>query len=111
MIDLVIAIHDRRSYLKLMSTKKKKSDVFLGSLAICSPRFKQQNSHLSKIEVNKVFGLVRDVAAKVAAHDTVPGWVVFLVELFLNEGSDVFFDVEFFQGGRGAVDRVLLHVL
>lgn len=39
-----------------------------------------------------------------------PCGVVFLVELFLNVGGDVFFDVEFLQGDVGAVNCVLLHL-
>jgi len=38
-----------------------------------------------------------------------PGWVIFLIELFFNESSDIFFDVEFFQGLVGAINGVLLH--
>ena len=36
-----------------------------------------------------MLGLVRHVGAEVAAHDAVPRGVVLLVELLLDEGSDV----------------------
>ncbi len=39
-----------------------------------------------------------------------PGGVVLLVELFLNEGRDVLLDVEFFQRLGSNVNSVLLHV-
>ena len=58
-----------------------------------------------------MFRLVGDVAAKVPSHNAVPGGVVLLVELFLDEGGDVLLDVELLQGLRGAVQHVLLHVL
>lgn len=40
-----------------------------------------------------------------------PGWVVFFVELFLDEGCDIFFDVELLEGLCGDINSVLLHVL
>lgn len=58
-----------------------------------------------------MFGLVCDVGSEVASDDAVPGGVVLLVELFLDEGGDILFDVVLFKGLGGAVDSVLLHVL
>ena len=74
-------------------------------------RLEEQHSHLSKIEIHEVFGLVRDVAAEVPPDDAVPGGVVLLVKLFLDEGSDVLLNVVLLQGLGGAVNGVLLHVL
>jgi hypothetical protein len=36
-----------------------------------------------------------------------PSWVVLLVELLLDEGSDILFDVVLFEGLGGAIDGVL----
>lgn len=44
---------------------------------------------MSEIEVDEVARLVGHVRAEVAAHDAMPCGVVFLVELFLDEGSNV----------------------
>jgi len=74
-------------------------------------RLEEEDGDLSKVEVDEVLGLVGDVGAKVAAHDAVPGGVVLLVKLFLDEGGDVLLDVVLLEGLRGAVDSVLLHVL
>ena len=39
-----------------------------------------------------------------------PGGVVLLVELLLDEGGDVLLDVELLEGLGGDVDSVLLHI-
>lgn len=56
---------------------------------------------LTQVEVDEVLRFVGDVGAKVAADDAVPGWVVLLVELLLDEGSDVLDR----QSGRGRQRR------
>jgi len=71
----------------------------------------EEDGDLAEVEVDEVLGLVGDVGAEVAAHDAVPGGVVLLVELLLDEGGDVLLDVVLLEGLRGAVDSVLLHVL
>ena len=53
----------------------------------------EEHRNLTKVEVNEVLGLVGDIGAEVAAHDAVPGGVVLLVELLLDEGGDVLLDV------------------
>ena len=73
-------------------------------------RLEKQNGYLSEIEVDEMLGLVRHVAAEVAADDAMPGRVVLLVELLLDVGSDVLLDVELLKGLGGAVHCVLLHV-
>ena len=77
----------------------------------CSAGLEEEDSDLTKVEVDEVLGLVSDVGAEVAAHDAVPGGVVLLVELLLDEGGDVLLDVEALEGLRGDVDGILLHVL
>ena len=44
---------------------------------------------MSQVEVDEVLGLVRHVAAEVAADDAVPGRVVLLVKLLLDECRDI----------------------
>jgi len=66
---------------------------------------------LAQVEVDEVFGLVCDVAAKVPADDAVPGGVVLLVELLLDKCGNVLLDVVLLERLRGAIYCVLLHVL
>lgn len=49
-------------------------------------------------------------ARHVLTYDTVPRWVVFLVELLLDEGCNVLLDVELLKCLGRNVDSVLLHV-
>ena len=58
----------------------------------------EENGNLSKVEVDKMLRFVCDVASKVSADDCVPRWVVLLVELFLDVGCDVLFDVVLLHG-------------
>ena len=53
---------------------------------------------------------VRDVTSVISAHNAMPCWVVFFVELFLDEGGDVLLDVVLLDGLGGAVHCVLLHL-
>lgn len=71
----------------------------------------EEDGDLTEIEVDEMTSLVSNITAEVAANDAVPSWVVLLVEFLLYVGSDVFFDVELFEGLSGAVDCVLLHFL
>ena len=77
----------------------------------CSAGLEEEDSDLTKIEVDEVLGLVGDVGTEVAAHDAMPGGVVLFVEFLLDEGCDVLLDVEALEGLRGDVDGILLHVL
>lgn len=49
---------------------------------------------LPQIKVDEVLRLVGYIGPKVAAHDAVPGSVVLLVKLFLNEGRNILRDEE-----------------
>ena len=53
----------------------------------------QKHGNLPEVEVNEVLRLVRDVRPKVTPDDAVPGGVIFLVELLLDERGDVLLDV------------------
>ena len=66
---------------------------------------------MSHVKVDEVFGFVSDIGAEVAANDAVPGRVILLIKLLLDVGSDIFFDVELFEGNVSTVDGVLLHLL
>ena len=81
------------------------------SVAQCSTGLKKQDSDLAEVEVDEMFRLVRYVAPKVPSHNAMPGRVVLFVKLFLDEGSDVLFYVVLLECLRGAVHRVLLHLL
>ena len=71
----------------------------------------EQDGDLTQVEVYEVPGLVRHVAAEIPADDAVPRGVVLFVELLLDVGRDVLLDVVLFEGLRGAVHCVLLHLL
>lgn len=49
----------------------------------------QQDGYLAQVEVDEVARLVGHVRSEVAANDAMPGRVVLLVELFLDECGDV----------------------
>ena len=76
-----------------------------------STRLKQEDCYLTHVEIDKMLCLVGNIGAEVPAYNAVPGWVVFLVELLLDVGRNIFFDVEFFQRNVCAINRVLLHLL
>ena len=52
-------------------------------------RLEQKYCDLAKIEVYEVLGFVRDIGAKVAAHNTMPCRVILLVEFLLNISCDI----------------------
>lgn len=53
-------------------------------------RLKQQNGHLTQIEVNEMLGLMSHIAAKVPPNDAVPSWIIFLVKLLY--GTKIYYD-------------------
>jgi len=78
---------------------------------ISSSRFEEQNCHLPHVEIDKVLGLVSNVRTEIAANNTVPCRVVFLVKLLLDICCDILFNVELLQGHICAVNGILLHLL
>ncbi|GET91353.1 dynein light chain, putative [Leishmania tarentolae] len=56
-------------------------------------------------------GVVRHEAAKVAAHNAVPRWLILLVELLLDVGSNILLNVKLLHCLKRHLDRVRLHVL
>ena len=66
---------------------------------------------MAQIKVNEVLGLVRHIAAKVAADDAVPGGIVLFVKLLLDVSGNILLNVVLLQGLGCAVNSVLLQVL
>lgn len=58
-----------------------------------------------------MFRLMRDIRSEVPSHDTVPRGIVLFIELLLNEGSDVLFDVVLVQRLNRRVNGIVLHLL
>uniref|UniRef100_A0A670YYR0 Uncharacterized protein n=1 Tax=Pseudonaja textilis TaxID=8673 RepID=A0A670YYR0_PSETE len=77
-------------------------------------RLEKENSNLTQVKVDEVFGLMSHVAAKISSHNAVPSRIVFLVK-FLEENPlksyNIFLNVIFFQGLCSTLHRVLLHLL
>lgn len=61
--------------------------------ALESTAFKEEDGHLTQVEVDEMFRLVSHVRAEVASDDAMPGGVVFFVEFLLDIRRDIFFDV------------------
>lgn len=66
---------------------------------------------MTQVKIDEVLCLVCNVAAKISAHDTMPGRIIFLVKFLLDIGSDVLLYVVLLHGLCGAVNGILLHVL
>lgn len=66
---------------------------------------------MTQVKIDEVLCLVCNVAAKISAHNTMPGRVVFLVKFLLDIGSNVLLYVVLLHSLRGAVNGILLHVL
>jgi hypothetical protein len=71
----------------------------------------EKNGNLPEVEIDEMLRLVCYVAAKVAANDAVPGWIVLLVKLLLDVSRYVLFNVILLECLRRTVDGILLHVL
>lgn len=60
-----------------------------------SARLEQENSHLAKVEIDEVLGLMGNVAAKVPSHNAVPGGVVFFVKLLEQQKREFIVKADF----------------
>ena len=81
--------------------------LHLFSLTEILARLEQEDCNLSEVEVDEVLRLVCHVGTEVSAHNAVPGWVVFLVELSLDEGGEASPHVLRFTR---ALHSILLHI-
>ena len=52
-----------------------------------------------------------DIAPKVFSDDNVPGGAMSLIKLLLDVRGDVLLNIVLFEGGRGDVDALLLHLI
>ena len=43
----------------------------------------EEDRAVAEVEVDEVFGLMRDEGAEISSHDAVPGWAFSLVKLWL----------------------------
>lgn len=66
---------------------------------------------MTQVKIDEVLCLMCDVAAKISAHDTMPGRIIFLVKFLLDIGSNIFLYVILLHSLCGAVNSILLHVL
>ena len=65
--------------------------MFFFSLRLTT--LEEQDGDLSQVEIDEVLCLVGHVTSEVPSDDAVPGGVVLLVELLLDEGRDVLLNV------------------
>jgi hypothetical protein len=75
-----------------------------------SSGLEEEDGNLTKVEVDEMLGLMGNVTSEVTSHNDVPGGVVLLVKLLLDECSDVLLDVELLESLGRCVDGVLLHI-
>jgi hypothetical protein len=73
--------------------------------------FEEKEGYLAEVEVDEVFSFVSDVTSEVTAHDAMPSWIVFLVELLLDVRRDVLLNVIFLQSVGSDIHGILLHLL
>ncbi len=77
-------------------------------LVFCAP---EQDSNFAPVHKNEALGLVGDVGAEAATHNTVPGGQVHLIKLGLNDLCDIVQDAPLLESECYAVDSMLLHRL
>ena len=100
----------RRPFSKIEKDQRIKGEERRQGHLERSAGFEEEDSNLTEVEVDEVLGLVGDVGTEVSSHNAMPGWVVLLVELLLDEGGDILLDVELLEGLGGDIDSILLHV-
>merc|ERR1719326_1380213 len=61
--------------------------------------FEEKDGNLTKVEIDEVLCFMCDVRTKVPTHNGMPRRVVLLVELLLDEGSNIFLDIVLLKGG------------
>lgn len=66
---------------------------------------------MAEVEVDEVFGLVRDEAAKVATNDAVPGRAFSLIKRALDVLCNVLFNSKFGHGFLSNFNGLLLHIV
>lgn len=73
--------HMKRWQMDLRRVKRAPQPKRLRKKIDFSTGFEEEDSDLAQVEIDKMLRFVRHIAAKVAANDTMPRRVVFLVEL------------------------------
>uniref|UniRef100_A0A8C7X7K9 Uncharacterized protein n=1 Tax=Oryzias sinensis TaxID=183150 RepID=A0A8C7X7K9_9TELE len=78
-----------------------------------SAGLKQQNSHLTQVEVDEMLRLVGHIATKVPPNNAVPCRVVFFVKFLQRKDkkSNIFLDIVLLHGLHGTVHGILLHFI
>lgn len=76
-----------------------------------SSGFKQKYGHLTHVEIDEMFGLVRDVAAEITSHNAMPSRIVLPVKLLLHVSCYVFLYIILVQSLSGDVYGIFLHAL
>ena len=72
-------------------------------------RAPQQNSNFTPVHEDEAFALMGDIWAKTAANNAVPGGQVHLIELCLNDLSNIVENTSLLEGKCHTVNGMLLH--
>lgn len=55
----------------------------------CLPALKEENSYLTKVEIDKMSCFVRYIATEITSYNAMPRWVVLFIEFFLDKRCNV----------------------